>query len=138
MILLDTDIYSLHQHGHDRVLERFRAAAEAPAITIATQIEVLRGRQDALFKAEDGARLLRAQQVLVLTLQHMKQFRVVAFDDAAAAEFDRLRQARSLKKIGRGDLLIASIALANKATLVTRNTKDFGSVSGLQLENWAG
>jgi tRNA(fMet)-specific endonuclease VapC len=137
MILVDTDTYTLHQHGHERVLERFRTAAEPPAITIATQIEVLRGRQDAVFKAEDGARLLRAQQVLVLTLQHMKQFRVVTFDDAAAAEFDRLRQNKKLKKIGRGDLLIAAVALANRATPVTRNTKDFRQVPGLQVENWA-
>jgi tRNA(fMet)-specific endonuclease VapC len=42
-----------------------------------------------------------------------------------------------LKKIGRADLLIASIARANKAILVTRNLKDFRQVPGLQVENWA-
>ena len=57
-------------------------------------------------------------------------------DDAAAAEFDRLREHKKLKKIGRGDLLIASIALANRATLVTRNQRDFRLVPGLQLDNW--
>ena len=62
---------------------------------------------------------------------------ILPFDEAAGAEFDRLRQNKKLKKIGRGDLLIASIALANKATLVTRNTKDFGKVPGLKIENWA-
>jgi predicted nucleic acid-binding protein len=35
-----------------------------------------------------------------------------------------------LKKIGRGDLLIAAITLANQATLVTRNEKDFCLVPG--------
>jgi tRNA(fMet)-specific endonuclease VapC len=75
--------------------------------------------------------------VLALTLQHMTRFRVVLFDAVAAAEFDQLRQTKGLKKIGRGDLLIASIALANKATLVTRNLKDYRKVPGLQLENWA-
>ena len=58
-------------------------------------------------------------------------------DDAAADEFDRLRQNKKLKKIGRPDLLIACIALANNATLVTRNLRHFRQVPGLQLENWA-
>jgi tRNA(fMet)-specific endonuclease VapC len=137
MILLDTDTYTLHQFAHARVLERSRAASEVPSITIVTQVEVLRGRHEAFIKAEDGGRALHAQQVLALTLQHMAQFRVVPLDDAAAAEFDRLRQTKGLKKIGRGDLLIASIALANKAALVSRNTKDFRKVPGLLIENWA-
>jgi tRNA(fMet)-specific endonuclease VapC len=34
------------------------------------------------------------------------------------------------------DLKIASIALANGATLLTRNTRDFQKVPGLQIENW--
>ena len=41
-----------------------------------------------------------------------------------------------LKKIGRADLLIASVALARRATLVSRNLKNFGLVPGLQVENW--
>src|SRR5437868_6619971 len=47
---------------------------------------------------------------------------------AAAAEFDRLRENKKLKKIGRADLLVAAITLANRATLVSRNLKDFSSV----------
>ena len=58
-------------------------------------------------------------------------------DTAAAAEFDRLRQNKKLTKIGRADLLIASIALAHRATLVTRNLLHFQQVPGLRLENWA-
>jgi tRNA(fMet)-specific endonuclease VapC len=137
MILLDTDTFTLHHAGHLKVAERALKAAEAPRITIVTQIEALRGRQDAFMKAENGERLLRAQRLLVSTVQHLALFQVVPFDEAAAAEFDRLLGTKGLKKIGRGDLLIASIALANKATLVTRNTKDFRKVPGLQVENWA-
>jgi tRNA(fMet)-specific endonuclease VapC len=137
MILLDTDSFTLHQFGHARLMERFRGAGEIPAITIATQTEALRGRCEALLKAEDGARLLRAQHGLIRTVEHLALFVVVPFDEAAASEFDHLRQNKKLKKIGRGDILIAAIALANRATLVTRNLKDFRQVPGLQVENWA-
>jgi tRNA(fMet)-specific endonuclease VapC len=34
------------------------------------------------------------------------------------------------------DLKIASIALANDATLLTRNTKDFEKVHALRIEDW--
>ena len=137
MILLDTDSFTLHQYGQKRFLERFGAASEDPAITLITRIEALRGRHDALFKAEDGARLLAAQLSLLRTEEHLALFQIVPLDAAASAEFDRFRQTKGLKKIGRGDLLIASIALANKATLVTRNRKDFQKVPGLRIENWA-
>jgi tRNA(fMet)-specific endonuclease VapC len=62
---------------------------------------------------------------------------LVPLDTLAAAEFDRLRENKKLKKIGRADLLFACIALAQRATLVTRNLKHFRQVPGLQLENWA-
>jgi tRNA(fMet)-specific endonuclease VapC len=62
---------------------------------------------------------------------------IVSVTAEAAARFDQLRQDRKLKKIGRADLLIASIVLANQATLVSRNLKDFQQVPGLRVENWA-
>ena len=34
------------------------------------------------------------------------------------------------------DLKIASIALANDSTLLTRNTNDFQRVPGLRIEDW--
>ena len=62
---------------------------------------------------------------------------MIPIDAAAAAQFDALRKNSKLKKLGRRDLLIAVIALAERATLVTRNLKDFRKVPGLQAENWA-
>ena len=38
--------------------------------------------------------------------------------------------------IGEYDLLIAGIALANKLTVVTHNTREFRRVPGLQVEDW--
>ena len=61
---------------------------------------------------------------------------IVRINSAAAAEFDRLRQNKKLKKIGRSDLLIACIALAQRATVVTRNVKHFRLIPDLHVENW--
>jgi hypothetical protein len=55
---------------------------------------------------------------------------------AAIEQFDLLLTNKSLRKYGRADLLIASIALANWATLVSRNLKDFQNIPNLKLVNW--
>jgi tRNA(fMet)-specific endonuclease VapC len=47
------------------------------------------------------------------------------------------RNLRVVARFRRADMLIASIALAHRATLVTRNLRDFRLISGLILENWA-
>jgi tRNA(fMet)-specific endonuclease VapC len=62
---------------------------------------------------------------------------ILPVDGSAAEQFEKLLRNKKLKKIGRGDLLIASIALAHNATLATRNLRDFQQVAGLKTENWA-
>jgi tRNA(fMet)-specific endonuclease VapC len=61
---------------------------------------------------------------------------VVPFDERAAVEFERLREVKAARKIGHADLIIASVALTNRATLVTRNLRHFRYVPNLMLENW--
>jgi tRNA(fMet)-specific endonuclease VapC len=60
------------------------------------------------------------------------------FDDRAAEVYGRLRAqlARQGALIGPNDLLIASIALANDATLISHNIGEFQRVEGLMLEDW--
>jgi tRNA(fMet)-specific endonuclease VapC len=98
---------------------------------------VLRGRFEFVLKVGDGAGLVRAQELLRSSEAYLADFRILPFDTTAAAHFDRFRDDKKLKKIGRADLLIACIVLAHDATLVSRNTKDFAHVPGLKLENWA-
>jgi tRNA(fMet)-specific endonuclease VapC len=137
MTLLDTDTISLVLAGQERVLSRLQQARDELAITVITKVEILRGRYDFLLKASDGTQLLRAQSWLATIEQELDRWNIVGVNAAAAAEFDRLRQIRNVKRIGRADLLIASIALAQRATLVTRNLRHFRENSGLNLENWA-
>ena len=104
--------------------------------TIITRIELLRGRFEFVLKAANGTELFRAQQLLIRTDELLAQTLVVPLDEAAAAVFDRLSAVRRLRQIGRADLLIASIALAYRATLVTRNIRHFRQVPGLTVINW--
>jgi tRNA(fMet)-specific endonuclease VapC len=138
MKTLDTDILSLLFHNHPRVAERHRQESDEIAVTIISRIQVLQGRFAMLLKAADGAELLRAQQWLDRAISSLLVIpKVLTIDDRVASEFDRLRQNKKLKKIGQADLLIAAITLANRATLVTRNLKDFRQVPELPVENWA-
>lgn len=137
MIVLDTDTLTFFFRNHPRVVERMQTATEEVAITIASRIETLQGRFDSLMKAADGIALQRGQQRLDEAERHLAKIpKILPIDAAAAAEFDRLLGYKKLKKIGRGDLLIAAITLAHRATLVTRNVKDFRQVPGLRVENW--
>jgi tRNA(fMet)-specific endonuclease VapC len=138
MYLLDTDILSLWHAGHARVGQRiYRVKPEEVGTTIITKVQVLQARYDFVLKAADGQELLRAQDWLNRSESLLNRLTVVSVDEDAADEFDRLRAERPLRKIGRSDLLIAAIALAKSATVVTRNLRHFRQVPNLKLENWA-
>jgi tRNA(fMet)-specific endonuclease VapC len=59
---------------------------------------------------------------------------ILLFDGAAASIFDELVAQRL--RIGRMDLRIASIAMAQERVVVTRNARDFSKVPGLRIEDW--
>lgn len=76
-------------------------------------------------------------QTLELQRRFLSRFPSLPFDDAAADAYGVLRAEleRRGQPIGANDLLIAAIALANKLTLVSRNTAEFSRVASLQLED---
>ena len=127
--------------GHARVTARYAemiaAGEDEVVIPTVVRIEALRGRFAAILAAADRAGLLAAADFLDRTERALSAYRILPITYTAGEGFDRLKTNQKLRKIGRGDLLIACIALAHDATLVTRNTKDFANISGLKLENWA-
>ena len=137
MILLDTDILTLLFQGHAGVQSRLRSAEQDVATSIITRIEVLQGRFDAIVKAATADQLRQAHDRLRDTEIQFSTIPILPIDASAAKQFELLSRNKKLRRIGRGDLLIASIALAEKATLVTRNLRDFQQVPGLKTENWA-
>lgn len=75
---------------------------------------------------------------LELLQQTFAPYNSLPFDDAAAAEYGRLRHQLEAagQVLGPNDLMIAAIALTNRLTLVTHNTSEFGRVMGLSVEDW--
>lgn len=137
MHLLDTDTLTHLYAGQPNVVERLRTVEDPElGITIITKVEVLRGRIDYLLKAETGVDLLKAQELLSRTEELLSQLPIIPISRAATGQFARLRSIPKLRKIGRADLLIASIALANRATLVTRNLRHFRQIPGILVVNW--
>lgn len=59
---------------------------------------------------------------------------LIAFTPAAVTLMQGLQQQRV--RIGTMDLKIASIALTQNATLLSRNVTDFQKVPGLRVEDW--
>jgi tRNA(fMet)-specific endonuclease VapC len=135
--LLDTDTLTYAHLGHRKVASRIEQVGEQNVgTTIVTAIEIIRGRHDYILKAAGGAQLLRAQQLLDASEEMLMDIQIVRVDARAAEEFDRLRPIKRLRKTGRADLLIGCIALAQGATLVTRNYDHFRLIPGLKIENW--
>ena len=99
-------------------------------MSFVTYAELLKGAERSVRKAET----LRRLDGLI------RQVPVLYPDTPAicrhyAEQFTRLKDAGT--PIGANDLWIACHALAEKATLVTHNTREFERVAGLRLEDWA-
>lgn len=77
-----------------------------------------------------------------VNLRAVERFRApfvsLPFDDVAAEHYGQIRAelTRSGMLIGPNDLMIAAIARANDATLVTNNSAELARVSGLRVEDW--
>jgi tRNA(fMet)-specific endonuclease VapC len=69
------------------------------------------------------------------TLHFYCRMPILQFDQRAADHFQQL-VAQKLR-IGTQDLLIAAIVIANNATLLTRNTRDFQRMPGLLYKDWS-
>lgn len=61
-----------------------------------------------------------------------------SFDDAAAEKYGEIRcqLEKSGMPIGPNDMMIAAIAIENNLILVTHNTREFGKVRDLNIDDW--
>ncbi len=92
-------------------------------------------KAELIFGARKSA---KPEQNLANVAAFFAPFASLPFDDRAADVYGRLRAdlAKKGTPIGPNDLLIASIAVANALTIVTRNTGEFARIAEAAIENW--
>lgn len=138
MYLLDTDHLSVLERGGAEAERLRRRLQTVPpnevAATVVSYEEQTRGWLSYLAKARSLTDQVTAYSYLQRHLQVFCAIPLLAFDPAAAAIVQHLQQQRI--RIGTMDLKIASITLANGATLLSRNVTDFQKVPGLLVEDW--
>lgn len=132
--VLDTDCFTLFQHGHKEVVAH-AAAAVRLAVTIVTVDESLTGWYSRVRQSKTPEQLATAYRGLHKTVEALRQMEVIPYSQLAIEEQLRLR--RQFRQHGKMDLAIAAIALEFDATLVTRNRIDFEQIPGLKIEDWS-
>lgn len=139
MYLLDTDHLSILQWQtmpdcqtlSQRLLS---CSARSLYTSIVSFHEEVRGWNRYINAAKRTSDVVNAYARFDKILQDFSAMQVLPFDDAAAQLYDNLKQHRI--RIATMDLRIASIALAQRFTLLTRNFVDFARVPGLAIEDW--
>jgi tRNA(fMet)-specific endonuclease VapC len=139
MLVLDTDLLSIVERAasveYARLLTRLPAGDPLQVhATIVSFEEQARGWLAYLARARSIEQQINAYARLHKLLDNFSKRPVLDFDQAAADQFQQLRKTKL--RIGTMDLKIASIVLANGATLLSRNLSDFRRVPRLQVEDW--
>jgi len=138
MLILDTDHLVEYQKGTSpqalRLKERLEQAGEPFATTIITVEEVMRGWLAAVRRTTDPVRQVSAYGRLRHLFRFFGTWDVLDWTPASAAEFTALKAAKT--RVGTMDLKIASIAIANNATLLSRNLNDYRNVRSLLVADW--
>jgi tRNA(fMet)-specific endonuclease VapC len=138
MLILDTDHLVEYQRGTSpeakRLKQRLDEANEPHGTTIITVEEVMRGWLAAIRRTNDPFRQINAYSKLRQLFRSFATWDVSDWTPASAAEFAALKAAKV--HVGTMDLKIASIALANGATLLSRNLRDFQQLPKLRVVDW--
>jgi tRNA(fMet)-specific endonuclease VapC len=139
MVVLDSDHMSLVERGRaegQRIWQRIRILpSDDVATTIVTFEEQTRGWLARIARAATLERQISDYSELKQLLQTYCNIAVLDFDAKAATVFEHLKHTRI--RIGTMDLKIAAIAIANDATLLTRNLSDFSKIPDLKTEDWS-
>ena len=129
--MLDTDISSyVMKRTHPHLLLRLqRTQVSDVCISVITKSELM-------FGVEISPRQKQDKAVLDEFLRYVE---VLDLPGDAAADYAQIRGALNLQRamIGANDLFIAAHARCLGLTLVTTNTREFGRVRDLSIENWS-
>jgi tRNA(fMet)-specific endonuclease VapC len=137
--VLDSDHISLFTGYHQPTRDRISREIANCAITIVSVQEVFNGWVGRLGKPNTEAEFIKVYTGLYASAQFFQEVELLNYDASASAMYEQLmRNHPTLNRQPiRRDMRIAAIALSLGATVVTRNRKDFGLVSGLKIEDWS-
>lgn len=134
--LLDTDVLSLYQRNHARVLAAVAVhAADQLCISAVTIEEQIGGWSSLARSAKDAQTEEHASMFLAGLVVSWNRFAIAPMTVGAQTQFDLLAAAKL--NVKHNDLRIAAIAKELGATVVTRNRRDFSRVPGLAIEDWS-
>lgn len=137
--ILDTDTTSLLLRGNPNVSRQVKSVGADVAISIVTAQELFNGWVVRINNAKNGDELIQLYAKFSRIIDLCKKVPVLPFDRNAAIELKSLLQSQSAlaKQRLQKDMRIAAIALANNATIVTCNYRDFSIVPGLSIVDWS-
>jgi tRNA(fMet)-specific endonuclease VapC len=128
--VFDTDISSyIMKRSHEYVLRRLQKVPVGDlCISAITKSELMFGVQVSP----------RAQQDQAALDAYLRHVLVLDYPDEAALHYAQIRADLKLRgsMTGANDLLIPAHARCLGLTLVTNNTREFGRVQSLNIENW--
>ncbi len=128
--LLDTNACIEYLRGRNSPVQTKLEAIDPSLVVLCSVVKA---------ELNHGARKsARPEQSLRSLEKFYTLFASLPFDDRAAEAYGRLRARLEQQgaSIGPYDLMIAAIALANDATLVTHNAREFGRIAELKTEDW--
>jgi tRNA(fMet)-specific endonuclease VapC len=139
LYVLDTDHVSMWLEDHPVVCRTIQEHRSDLAITIVTVQELFNGWISRLNHPSEAHRQVALYAKLSKIVVLLKEVDILDFDEDADRAFRiLLTQNPPLRKNRiQKDMRIASIALANDATVVTRNNRDFVQVSNLKILDWS-
>ena len=128
--MLDTDISSyIMKRTYAQVLERLqRTEISDVCVSVITKSELMFGVEVSPRQSQDRAALD----------EFLRYVEVLDFPGEAALHYAQIRGTLKLQgaMIGANDLFIAAHARSLGLTLVTNNTREFGRIRDLNIENW--
>jgi predicted nucleic acid-binding protein len=127
MPCFDTDFLIAYlQHDADALKKLEELELRAACTTVVNAFELYKGA----YRSKEKQKAMLKVRALLDSLE------LLALDHESSRMAGQLDAAMKSGIIGESDLLIASIVLTNDETLITRNSRHFGRVSGLVVEGW--
>lgn len=129
-LLLDTNICVAWMSGADAMVRKKLNQAAGDEIFLCSVVKA-----ELLYGARKSARVSHNLERLEAFFRGLPS---LPFDDEAADAYGTVRAQveRQGTPLGPNDLMIASIALVNDSTLITRNDREFRPVVGLRVQVW--